>query len=132
MLIAALALAFAPPPAGADIAGTWMTQNRKILVRIGACGDHLCGRVAKILKPLPYRKSHDLANPDPALRGRSIVGIEILSDLRRDGDGWRGQVYDPVHGKSYRTVVRRSDDDTLEVKGCVSIICKTQLWPRAD
>lgn len=133
MSILALALALAAPPqGGADIAGTWRLQNEKALVHIGSCGAHLCGKITKILKPLPYRKSHDLNNPDPALRGRSIVGITILSGLDRDGDEWRGQIYDPVHGKSYRSVVSLGDDGTLQVKGCVAFLCKTQVWARAD
>jgi uncharacterized protein (DUF2147 family) len=137
MPLAALALALAAPapaqaPAPADIAGTWRIQNKKVAVRIGPCGDSWCGKVVKILVPLPYRKSHDLHNPDPALRGRSIVGVQILKNLRRDGDQWRGDIYDPVHGKTYRTVVQRDGPDTLEVKGCITILCKTQTWERMD
>ena len=131
MSILALALALAAPPQGrADIAGTWRLQNNKALVHIAPCGAHLCGTITKILKPLPYRKSHDLNNPDPALRGRSIVGITILSSLDRDGDEWRGQIYDPVHGKSYRSVVSVADDGSLKVQGCVAFLCKTQIWAR--
>ena len=136
MSILALAIVLvAPPPpqpGAADIAGTWRLQNEKALVRIGPCGAQLCGKITRILKPLPYRKSHDLNNPDPALRGRSIIGINILSGLDRDGDEWHGQIYDPVHGKSYRSVVSRADDGTLQVKGCIAFLCKTQIWESAD
>lgn len=133
MLIAAFALALAPPapaPSSTDIAGTWRLQNKKALVHIGPCGEHWCGKLIKFLKPLPYRKTHDTENPDPALRRRSTVGVDILSNLRRDGDEWRGDIYDPVHGKTYRAVVRRDGPDTLSVKGCFTIICKTQVWDR--
>jgi uncharacterized protein (DUF2147 family) len=133
MSILALALALAAPPQRApDIAGTWRVQNNKALVHIAPCGAHLCGKISKVLKPLPYRKSHDLNNPDPALRGRSIVGIAILSSLDRDGDEWHGEIYDPVHGKTYRSVVALADDGSLQVKGCVAFICKTQVWARVD
>ena len=136
MPLTALALALAPPappPAAAnDIAGNWRIQNKKVVVRIGPCGDSWCGKVTKILVPLPYRKSHDLNNPDPVLRGRSIIGISILSKLERDDDEWRGEIYDPVHGKTYRSVVWRDGPDTLKVKGCIAILCKTQVWDRAD
>jgi len=132
ILALALALAAPPQPGAPAIAGTWRLQNEKALVRIAPCGEHMCGKITRILKPLIYRKSHDLYNPDPALRGRSIVGITILSDLDRDGDEWRGQVYDPVHGKTYRSVVSLGDDGKLRVKGCVTILCKTQIWERAD
>jgi len=133
MSILALALALAAPPQrGPDIAGTWRLQNEKALVQIGPCGAHLCGKITKILKPLPYRKSHDLQNPDPKLRGRSIIGITILSNLDRDGDEWRGEVYDPVHGKSYRSVVSLADNGDLKVQGCIAFLCKTQMWERVD
>ena len=63
---------------------------------------------------------------------RSIIGISILSKLERDDDEWRGEIYDPVHGKTYRSVVWREGPDTLKVKGCIAILCKTQVWDRAD
>jgi uncharacterized protein (DUF2147 family) len=138
-MLTALALALAAPapapaaaPAGTDIAGTWRLQNKKALVHIGPCGESWCGKVTKFLKPLPYRKTHDTQNPDPNLRGRSIVGVPILFNLKRDGDKWRGDNYDPVHGKSYRAVVQRDSATTLEVKGCLTIFCKTQIWDKAD
>lgn len=133
MLIAAFALALAPPgPSSTDIAGTWRLQNKKALVHIGPCGKSWCGKVTRFLKPLPYRKTHDTKNPDPDLRGRSTIGVDILSNLKRDGDEWRGDIYDPVHGNSYRAVVRRSGPNTLEVKGCITIFCKTQVWDRVE
>ncbi|MGN6374117.1 MAG: DUF2147 domain-containing protein [Sphingomonas sp.] len=138
MSIALLALALAvpapapaPKPDSADITGVWRLQNKKALVRIGPCGQTWCGRITKILKPLPYRKSHDMHNPDAKLRGRSIVGIAILSELKRDGHEWRGRVYDPVHGHSYRAIVERDGPDRLKVKGCITLFCKTQIWDRA-
>ena len=135
MLIAALALALASPapsPSSIDIAGTWRLENKKALVRIGPCGEAWCGKLTKFLEPLPFRKTHDTENPDPTLRGRSSIGVAILSNLKRDGDEWQGDIYDPVHGKSYRAVVRREGPETLMVKGCFAIFCKTQHWDRIE
>ncbi|TPG21031.1 DUF2147 domain-containing protein [Sphingomonas koreensis] len=131
MSILALALTLAAPETiKADIAGTWRTQNDKALVHIAPCGDAWCGRIVKLLKPVSYQKSHDLNNPDPALRGRPIVGITILTGFHREDGEWRGQVYDPVHGKNYRSTLA-TDGDVLRVKGCIAFFCKTQVWPRA-
>ncbi|MEO0700067.1 MAG: DUF2147 domain-containing protein, partial [Pseudomonadota bacterium] len=34
-------------------------------------------------------------------------------------------------GKSYRSVVRRKGANAIEVKGCISFFCQTQIWKKA-
>ena len=52
----------------------------------------------------------------------------MLSGFTADDDVWRGQIYDPKSGKTYRSVVRRNANGTLKVEGCVGPFCKTQTW----
>ncbi|MBR0553342.1 DUF2147 domain-containing protein [Stakelama marina] len=119
--------AFAAP---APVTGRWITEDGKALVEIGRCGQSLCGKVAKILKVDPSKPTHDVHNPDPAKRNRPIEGLTILSGLTADGDEWKGQIYDPKSGKTYRSVLQR-DGRTLTVKGCIGPFCKTQHWQPA-
>jgi uncharacterized protein (DUF2147 family) len=117
--------------AAQPIAGRWLTQDGSAIVQIGPCGGGTCGRIATVLKARPGAPTTDVNNPDPALRNRPVVGTTILSGFSDAGDDWRGRIYDPRNGKSYKSIVARSPDGTLKVKGCISFICQTQVWKPA-
>lgn len=134
-ITAALALGILAAPAAASgpVAGLWRTADKDGLVRIGDCGASVCGRIAKFLVPPPQGvDQRDVNNPDAALRQRKLLGLAVLKALKPDGDLWRGTIYDPKTGKSYRSVVRRLDADRLEVKGCIGPLCQTQIWRKAE
>lgn len=134
LLAAALAaLAAAPAVAATPVAGIWTTAEKDALVRIGDCGSSVCGRVAKFLvRPPQGADQRDVNNPDPKLRNRKLLGLPVLNGFHQDGDLWRGEIYDPKTGKSYRSVMRRLDGGRLEVKGCIGPFCKTQVWRKAS
>ena len=129
-LLSALALAIpaAALAAPAPITGHWTTEDGVALVQVGQCGRTVCGKIRKILKPNPKFSKTDVNNPDKAKRGQPIVGLTVLSGFAADDDVWRGQIYDPKSGKTYRSVVRRNANGTLKVEGCVGPFCKTQTW----
>ena len=50
----------------------------------------------------------DLENPDPNLRSRSLLGLEVGDDLRKEdlrkkGALWQGRIYDPRSGTWYKS-----------------------------
>ena len=126
LLLAMLAAgaARATPP---SVAGTWLTQEGKALVRIEPCGAQLCGRIVRVLKPRPGGPAVDSANRDPALRKRPMEGLSILTGFAAAGDRWQGRIYDPESGRSYRSEMVRHGS-TLDVKGCLGPFCRTQHW----
>ncbi|WP_435416703.1 DUF2147 domain-containing protein [Parerythrobacter aurantius] len=126
---AAPALAwFAPEP----IAGRWMTREKDAVVTIAPCGASYCGKLSQYLVTPPGGADQkDVNNPDPKLRGRKLLGINLLSGFKADGDVWRGTIYDPRNGKSYRSVLKRKSTSALEVKGCIGPFCQAQTWTRA-
>ena len=134
LLVLLAALALAAPAAAADpIAGRWVTEERDAVVTIGECGAKLCGRISRFLVTPPGgADQRDINNPDRALRTRKLLGLPVLSGFQEDGDEWRGRIYDPKSGKSYRSVVRRLSATRLEVKGCIGPFCQTQIWVRAS
>ncbi|WP_371815480.1 DUF2147 domain-containing protein [Erythrobacter sp. JK5] len=73
----------------------------------------------------------DINNPDPRLKQRKLLGLPVLFGFTEEAALWRGRIYDPKSGKSYRSVVRRTGANTLEVKGCIGPFCQTQVWKRA-
>ncbi|MEM6267764.1 MAG: DUF2147 domain-containing protein [Pseudomonadota bacterium] len=125
---AGLSPAFAADP----IAGRWVTQDEDAIVTIKPCGKATCGVISRFLVPPPDGPDQrDINNPDRKLKSRRLMGLPVLSGFQEEPSLWRGRIYDPKTGKSYRSVLRRKGPDTLEVKGCISIFCQTQIWRRA-
>ena len=127
---ALLTVAAAPAP----ITGRWITSDKAAVVEVGPChgnggGAAICGRIAKVLVVDPTKPTRDVANPDPALRTRPILGMVFLTGFTAAGDRWNGRIYDPRNGRTYRSIVTR-DGATLKVKGCFGPFCRTQVWTR--
>jgi uncharacterized protein (DUF2147 family) len=132
-LVTAAALAALPAPlfAAPPITGRWLTADGGAVVAIGDCGGTICGRVVKVIKGPPAGKPWvDSLNPDSKLKTRPLVGMPILTGMTASGDGWKGQIYDPKSGKTYRAIVGR-DGANLKVQGCIAIFCQTMIWTRA-
>ncbi|UZW53787.1 DUF2147 domain-containing protein [Sphingobium sp. JS3065] len=117
-----------PAEAAQPIAGRWATVEGKAIVQISPCGKTLCGRIEKIVKPTPGRPQTDMKNPDPALRGKPLTGLALLTGFEDAGGLWKGSIYDPESGKTYNSKVSRNGDGTLKVQGCIMFFCKTQIW----
>ena len=128
LLGAAPAVAERPPGA---IEGSWLTDDHKGLVRISACGEQLCGRIAQVLDRTPGVPRTDVNNPDARLRAQPLVGLLTLWGFSRQGASWQGgRAYDPKSGKSYRSTLALEADGSLKVTGCVLFLCEARHWTR--
>tara|TARA_R110000824_G_scaffold338547_2_gene525091 strand:- start:2545 stop:2985 length:441 start_codon:yes stop_codon:yes gene_type:complete len=127
------AMAFATPALAADsIHGDWITQERDAIIKISKCGTTVCGRIYKYLVTPPNGPGQkDIHNPDKKLRDRTLLGMAILTGFKPDGDIWRGKVYDPKSGKTYRSEVSLNSANKLKMKGCIAFFCQGQDWTRA-
>lgn len=75
----------------------------------------------------------DRRNPKKELRARELLGLIILTGLKKDGDKWSGgEIYDPNSGNTYRCEARL-EGDILKIRGYigVSLIGRTTSWRRA-
>ena len=128
-LAALVPAAFAAEP----ITGRWVTAEQDAVIVIAPCGKALCGTIERFLVAPPQgNDQRDINNPDAAKRKRRLLATTpILSAFTQESDLWRGQIYDPKSGKTYRSVVRRKGPNVLEVKGCIGPFCQTQVWRRA-
>ncbi|NQV95329.1 MAG: DUF2147 domain-containing protein [Sphingomonadales bacterium] len=127
------AMIFATPALAADsIHGDWITQERDAIIKISKCGTSVCGRIYKYLVTPPNGTGQkDIHNPDKKLRDRKLLGMSILTGFTPDGDIWRGKVYDPKSGKTYRSEVSLKSTNSLKMKGCLAFFCQGQDWARA-
>ena len=133
-LLTLVALLAAQPLFAAEpVTGRWVTAEKDAVIAIAPCGAKLCGRIAKFLVPPPQGlDQRDVNNKDAAKRSRKLLGMPVLSGFSEDDDLWRGQIYDPKSGKTYRSIIRRKGANLLEVKGCIGPFCQTQVWRRAS
>ena len=119
---------FGGPALAADPAGLWLTETGSSRVKITPCGGGYCGTIVSA-----PGKALDAKNPDPALRVRSVVGVQILNAPQADGSGYSGSLYNPNDGKTYSGALRLTGPNALEVSGCVmSVFCKRQTWTRVN
>ena len=79
-------LSAANPAMGEGIFGLWWAEGGAAQVEIGPCEDRVCGRVTWLRSPFDEYGCalSDRYNPDPALRGRTVVGLNILHGFERD------------------------------------------------
>lgn len=122
----------APAHAAAPVTGRWVTQSKDGVVEIYECGATICGKLAKFLVTPPNGLGQkDINNPDKALRNRTLLGMNILTGFKADGNEWKGKIYDPKSGKTYRSVVYKGKSGNLVVKGCIGPFCQAQTWTPA-
>lgn len=127
-----LPLATAASAAPTSPAGRWLTEGNQAIVEIAPCGPALCGAIVKVLKPDPKAPKTDVNNPDPSLRNRPTSSLRILTGFVPDKARWKGQVYDPRSGRTYKSFLAVQADGTLALTGCVWKLCQTQSWRRAQ
>jgi uncharacterized protein (DUF2147 family) len=125
-----------------DILGIWTTEKDEAKVEIFPCGEKICGKIIWLKDPL-YTDSRngefgtpllDHNNPDPALRKRPILGLQILTGFTpASGNNWvNGTCYDPKSGNTYRGKIHLASPDRLELRGYIGIplFGRTSVWTR--
>ena len=139
LLIAASAFA----AKGDEILGVWNNQEKDAKIEIFKCGDKYCGKVVSLKEPnypadskdgVPGTPRLDHHNPDPALRPRPIIGLQIVNNFVFAGDNlWKdGTVYDPKKGKTYSGKMTLVSPTQLNLRGFIgiSLIGRTAVWTR--
>lgn len=127
VLVAAAQAAHAQQP---PQVGRWTTESGNLEVDIAACGDALCGTVARVLANRSMGtpgQDMDAADKRPAL------GMRILTGLRASGDGaLTGDIYNRENAKTYRVQLTMDGPQQMLVRPYVGIplFGKTQLWHR--
>jgi uncharacterized protein (DUF2147 family) len=131
--VVALAAAISPNAfaAAEDAIGTWKDNDTGGITQIYTCDGGVC---VKIVTPSQSREKDD-NNPDPALKGRSMAGVVIMSGAAKDGaDRWKGKIYNSEDGKEYTGYIEVKSKDEVKLEGCIlgGILCKTRVWRRVQ
>ena len=135
-LLMAMAFCFAAQAQNADaILGSWANPNGQDHILIYKRGNKFFGKLDWIKVPNDEsgKPKTDKENPDPALRTRADLGLELLKDFTYDGDNVYedGTIYDPKSGKTYSCKMT-VEGTQLKIRGYVGITLfgRTEVWTR--
>ena len=115
--------AFVAGPAHADPRGLWQAQDGAT-VRVTSCGQGVCAIMASAkskIDPSTGVSWTDKNNPDPAKRGRPLVGVQVFAMVPDGAGKWSGQLYNVENGQTYPGHIVEVDPNTIRVEGCVGI-----------
>ncbi|KLK91456.1 hypothetical protein AA309_20440 [Microvirga vignae] len=111
-----------------DPSGTYLSESGETRVRIAKCGQVYCGTIIST-----QGDARDVNNPDANLRGRSLVGVQMISNIEPSGNGFTGQLYNYKDGKTY-TGKMSFAGKSMQLSGCVlgGLICRSQTWAKLN
>ena len=125
------------------IVGLWSTSKKECKIEIFKRGTKYYGRIVWLKEPLypadddggmAGRPVVDRENPNPNLRTRLLIGLELIEGFTYIGKNvWeKGTIYDPDNGKTYKCKMILSAPNRLEVRGFIGIplLGATSIWTR--
>ncbi len=130
MLAMPLAAAFAQ-----DVIGKWKLDDGTAIVEVYKSGNEYNGKIVWLAEPNgpDGKPAVDTNNPEKALRSRRLIGLNMLSGLKKDKDEYSGgSIYDPGNGKTYNCSMK-VEGDVLHVRGSLDkrgLIGRTMDWFR--
>lgn len=106
------------------IVGKWITEKKNLIVEVYKQDHKYKAKIVwfddtdDLNRPAEMRR--DDQNPDPALRKRKILGLEILKLLafNKESNSWEnGVIYDALTGKEWSSYAFITNKGLLRVKG---------------
>jgi uncharacterized protein (DUF2147 family) len=114
-----------------DVYGVWRQPDSGSLVQIYPCSGAVCAKLVWISGP----NRVDVKNPDPALRNRSMVGIEIWHHAKETAPlQWSGSAYNPLDGATVYGTLHLTGEGALVVASCnLNLMpCSERTWTKVS
>lgn len=120
------------------IVGVWWNDEKTTKIKVEKKDGKYIGTLVYFI-PEKYENGEppkDDENPDPALRERSLLGVQILDGFVYNAkkEEWKdGTIYDPKSGKTYDCYGWLESDDLLKLKGFVAgirMLGRSSEWYR--
>jgi uncharacterized protein (DUF2147 family) len=130
LALAPLSAAFAQ-----DVLGKWKLSTGTAIVEVYQDGDVYNGKIVWLQKSTEPdgTPAVDKNNPDEKLRSRQLLGLNMLSNLKKSGKEYSGgMIYDPANGKTYYCSMA-VEGDVLKVRGSLDkrgLLGRTMDWFR--
>ena len=120
-----------------DVVGKWKLEDGTAIVEVYKSGDVYNGKIVWLQNPTEAdgTPAKDDKNPDPQLRTREVLGLNMLHGLKKDGNKYAGgKIYDPGNGKTYNCSMQVSGT-VLKVRGSLDakgLLGRTMDWFRVE
>lgn len=123
-----------------DIVGIWWNEEKTTKIQVEEKDGVYIGTIVYMI-PEKYENGEppkDDENPDPALRERSLIGLQILDGFIYNAkkEEWaKGTIYDPKSGNTYDCFGWFDNDDELLLKGYVAgirLLGRKSIWYRTE
>lgn len=121
-----------------SIIGKWESVNEETkkvesTIEIYEKSGKFFGKIIEIKDP---EKKDALCNLcEGSLKDKPILGMIIVSDLKKNQDEWSGgRVLDPKNGKEYKCTISLKDENTMKLRGYIgfSVFGRTAYWYRVN
>jgi uncharacterized protein (DUF2147 family) len=125
LAILLLALTATQARAEAPIEGYWKNPIGSAIIAIAPCGDALCGKVAW---------ASARGRREASTSTTHVVGTTVLTGLRHAQGRWSGTLFIPDDNIHVSAKLQPLGERKLKLTGCglMGLICRTQVWTRAD
>jgi uncharacterized protein (DUF2147 family) len=119
------------------VLGKWKTIDdvngkTKSIVELTMDGDWMTGKITEYFADLKASSP----NCPAAKRNKPLEGLEIVWDMTKHGDEWKGgSILDPKSGHVYGCIMKPIDGGKkLSVRGFmgISLLGRNQTWVKAD
>lgn len=133
--IIVMMLAAASLMSAQDILGKWKLEDGSAIVEVYQAGDDYNGKIVWLNEPngKDGKPLCDGNNPDKALKSRKVLGLNMLSGLKKSGNEYKGgTIYDPGNGKTYNCSMK-IENGVLKVRGSLDkkgLLGRTMDWFR--
>ena len=117
------------------ILGRWVNPSGEAHVEIFKKSDKYFGKIVWLKNPRDEQgvAKTDVKNPEPGLKSKPILGLEMLKDfVFADGKWTDGKIYDPKSGKTYSCNITQKGNNEISIRGYmgISIIGRSESWKR--
>jgi uncharacterized protein (DUF2147 family) len=120
-----------------SVFGKWKTIDDKTgeaksVVEIYEASGKVYGKIVEITDAT--KRNGKCEKCTGADKDKPVLGLVIIKGLEKDDDEYNGgKITDPESGKIYKSYIKLSGKDKLEVRGYIgfSLIGRSQTWIRA-
>jgi uncharacterized protein (DUF2147 family) len=122
------------------ICGKWQSTEKNLIVEVYPYKNTFRAKMVwftgGVSKAKPMETITDIKNPDPALRSRKVLGLDVVENLTYNpkSNSWEGgKIYEVQSGKYWSAVAYIDKTGLLKVKGYwkVKLLGKTMTFKRA-
>ena len=137
ILITILSIFFITTGFSQTIFGAWNsfdeeTNRLESVIEVYEKNDQAFAKITKITNL--ENQGATCINCSGKRKNAPILGMNILTGLKKDGDEWSGgKILDPKNGKEYKCYIQLLDENTLKIRGYIgfSMFGRTAIWRRA-